>query len=371
MTERTGLTTVRCDAAVIGAGPSGATAAYHLASSGLDVALVDRAAFPRDKVCGDLLGESALIELSRLRMHPTAIWPTSATPVSHWRATGISGGTRSGSFASSYADHGTTYVVQRTEFDDGLRRRALDAGARWFAPYLCQELLSDISGSAVAVCAGPERTVLRIEARAIICACGAGRLPWLLPTESHFTHLLVAARSYYNGIELAEETEEIFYRECYPAHYIWLFPLHKGVTNVGIVLPLASLRRTRLPLRTALRQALMESPALASFLAGAREIAGVQGALIRTGLDRGRVIDGRVAYVGDAAGMADPLTGEGIGPAMVSGRLAAEAVTAVSASRMRPDALRSYEAAIWQYDQDLLAKARDIYASRERLLALL
>ncbi len=119
-----------CDVAVVGAGPAGATAAFHLARGGLDVMLIDRASFPRDKVCGDLLGADALEELAQLGVDPAKEWPGRTRTAKRWREEGPDGEVKEG-VENFGAGRTTVHFVRRSDFDDTLRRLALSAGARW------------------------------------------------------------------------------------------------------------------------------------------------------------------------------------------------------------------------------------------------
>ena len=122
------------DVVVVGAGPAGSTAAYHLAQAGIDVLLLEKAEFPREKVCGDGLTPRAVRQLLRMGIDtsPEAGWL-------HNRGLRIIGGGMRLQLPwpdlATYPDYGL--VRPRTDFDELLARTAQKAGARWSAAWWC------------------------------------------------------------------------------------------------------------------------------------------------------------------------------------------------------------------------------------------
>ena len=314
------------DAVVVGAGPAGSIAALVLARGGARVALADKAAFPRDKACGDLIGPRGVQVLADL-----GVAVPDAGHGSDLLAVGPSGHrSRLPAFPGrSYPGHGI--VVPRVAFDNALREAALAAGA------------VGVRARVTAVENGQDRTVRavladgqRLAGDVIIGADGA------LSTVARLTGMLdpaaalwgFAVRAYVPGevpLPLLVLLESAPWR-IYPG-YGWLFPGADGQANVGIGIGMGGTRHSA-PLRGDLRPAAEPGPVIGGWL--------------RMGGSGTPAAAGNVLLVGDAAGLINPLQGEGIAPAMISARLAAEAVLA-DRCRAGPAYTRALHAAFGHY----------------------
>ena len=308
------------DAVVVGAGPAGSVAALVLARGGARVALVDKASFPRDKACGDLVGPRGVQVLAEL-----GVRVPDAGQGSDLLAVGPSGrASKLPAFPGrSYADHGV--VVPRLVFDNALREAAVSAGA---VPVQARITAVDADGDGTvrAVIAGDGR---RLAADVIIGADGAlsplARLTGMLDPDTALWGF--AIRAYLPAevpLPLLVLLDASPWR-IYPG-YGWLFPGADGQANVGIGVGLGTTRR-QAPLRGDLAR-------FCALLAGRGDIGPgvtpgpVTGGWLRMGGTGTPAAAGNVLLAGDAAGLINPLQGEGIAPGMVSARLAAEAVLA-------------------------------------------
>jgi len=327
------------DAVVVGAGPAGSIAALVLARGGARVALADKAAFPRDKACGDLIGPRGVQVLADL-----GLTVPDAGHGSDLLAVGPSGRrSRLPAFTGrSYPGHGI--VVPRVAFDNALRKAALAAGA------------VGVRARITAVDKGPDgtaRAVLadgqRLAGDVIIGADGA------LSTVARLTGMLdsaaalwgFAVRAYVPGevpLPLLVLLESAPWR-IYPG-YGWLFPGADGQANVGIGIGMGGTRHSA-PLRGDLDR-FTELLRSRGDLRPNADIGPVVGGWLRMGGTGTPAAAGNVLLVGDAAGLINPLQGEGIAPAMISARLAAEAVLA-DPCRAGPAYTRALDAAFGHY----------------------
>jgi geranylgeranyl reductase family protein len=293
-----------CDVLVVGAGPAGSVAAYRLAEAGCRVILVDAGAFPREKACGGGLQQRALAYL-----------PRDAREVfkSSLRKTNFSFAL--GDRFSKTSNSPLVYGVLRTEFDELLLRDAADMGVA------VREKVRVVSAEVQPGFALAHTSAGDVRARYIVGADGAnsvvGRL--LNSRENFFWQVAL-----YCEIPLPRIRERTLSQEAMrvdlgtlPAGYGWLFP--KGETvNVGVGGPLAMARN----LRSYFRAFLRSEHLLDDFTPAAH----ISGHLLPTMTERTTVAGASAVLVGDAAGLVEPLTGEGISHACQSGELAARSI---------------------------------------------
>ena len=308
----------RFDVVVVGAGPAGSTAALVLARSGARVALADKAAFPRDKACGDLVGPRGVQVLADLGLRVP-----DAGRGSDLLAVGPSGRrSRLPAFTGrTYPGHGI--IVPRLTLDHALREAALEAGA---VPVRARITAVEAGGDG-RVDAVISSDGQRLAGEVIIAADGAlspvARLAGMLDPQTALWGF--AIRAYVPAevpLPLLVLLDASPWR-IYPG-YGWLFPGENGQANVGIGVGLGNSRR-QAPLRGDLARLVAMLGQHGDLGRDARP-GPVMGGWLRMGGTGTPSAAGNVLLAGDAAGLINPLQGEGIGPAMVSARLAAEAV---------------------------------------------
>jgi len=286
----------RYDVIVVGAGPAGSTTAYRLARAGARVCLLDRARFPRDKPCGGGLTLRAVREL-----------PFSVDPVVEDRVDTLELGLRYGRRWSSRAEGPLVLMTQRRRLDAFLAERAVAAGAE----FRDSVKVTDVD-PAGAVKVGGER----LEAEVVVGADGANgvtarslapqalELGVALEGNVGYSHV---SRERFGGRAVVE-------LGVVPGGYAWVFPKGDHV-NVGVGGWQSEGPR--------LRERLSELCAAFEIdEANVRDLRGHR--LPMRGASR-RPVQTRVLLVGDAAGLVDPLSGDGMYEAFLSGGLAAEA----------------------------------------------
>ncbi|HEX2062816.1 MAG TPA: geranylgeranyl reductase family protein [Acidimicrobiales bacterium] len=317
------------DVAVVGGGPAGAAAAITLARAGRDVVLVDKANFPRDKACGDGLTTSALRRLEALGLGPETV--TSWKEVAHvWlrsptgRLVDLPMPEGQGAFA---------VVARRFDLDAALLDVARGAGVKVHDGHGLlgaglepgsESVVLDVDGL------GPLRARYAIGADGMWSplrkALGPAEEPGYLG-EWH------AFRQYFGRVaEPAASAMWVWFDADLLPGYAWSFPLPGGRANVGFGIQ----RRPGRPTRAMKQQwlELLERPHLRQVLGpdaspeASHKAWPIPARVERTAL---WAAGGRVLFVGDAARATDPMTGEGIGQALETGMLAAEAVLAAGA----------------------------------------
>ncbi|EIV94182.1 geranylgeranyl reductase family protein [Frankia sp. QA3] len=328
-----GGSTTDADVIVVGAGPGGSSAAYHLASTGLDVLLVEKTTFPREKVCGDGLTPRAVRSLVEMGID--------TSPAAGWaRNRGlriVGGGVRMElpwPDLASWPDYGL--VRPRLDFDDLLARHAVKAGARLQeGTAVTGPLLDERTGRVVGVLArtGPDREPVTYRAPLVIAADGnSARIALALGIRRREDRPLgVAVRRYYRS-PLTNDDHLESHLELWEGRprqsrllpgYGWIFGVGDGTSNVGLGLLNTTDAFQNTNYTDLLRRWLAALPPEWGFTED-NAIGPVRGSALPMGFNRTPHYRDGVLLVGDAGGMVNPFNGEGIAYALESGRYAAE-----------------------------------------------
>jgi geranylgeranyl reductase family protein len=348
------------DIIVVGAGPAGASTAIHLRRAGLDVVLLESKGFPRDKVCGDFVGPFAMMELQRLGF---ANRPLDVHANCVRRASLFLDGEEliCRALPAGPGLSGVGRVVRRVQLDRWLAETAVRAGATLREGSTVTEVGSDDDGSSVTVRAAGARRALR--ARVVVAADGSNsRIARSLRGGATRTdRRITAVRAYYTDVEGPVDRADLYFAERSFPGYAWVFPTAEGAANVGVGMLFNTVPRASQHLRELLLELVGTDPALRTRLAGARLDDRIVAWPLAT-FDPGQpIVADRLLLVGDAAGLINPLNGEGIQYALLSGRWAAEAVAAgVDRGSCSARELASYTARVHEHMRYDMALAQMI-----------
>lgn len=331
MTAPSPLLPAHCDVLVVGAGPAGSACAQWLARAGVDVVQVDQQVFPRDKICGDGLIPDAHHALERLGVLQEVM--ALAQPVAHVGCIGPRGG--------RVDVPGRLAVLPRRQLDHILQRAAERAGVRFFAPWRFEAPLLDGTGEAARVAGARLRApggeqVHELRARWVVLATGAA--PKALQAagvcERH-TPSGIALRGYVKNEAMATRIRalEVVWHKRLRQGYGWIFPCRDGVFNIGVGLAhshdqAADGRGSMqdVNLREMFAAFTEVHPHAAQLMAGGTVVGELKGAPLRCSLEGARWSRPGLLVTGEAAGSTYAFTGEGIGKAMETGLLAADAL---------------------------------------------
>jgi menaquinone-9 beta-reductase len=326
------------DVLVVGAGPAGIAAAIHLHDAGRHVLVVDKAVFPRDKCCGDGLTTLALRELEMLGLRPDAVdgwfdvdgaWLRSPDGREVHVPLPVDG---------CYAA-----VAPRFDLDHALVRLARDHGVEVLDGHPFRSI--DTSHHDVVTVGLDDAATVR--ARYVVAADGM----WSPVRKAVGASLdgyrgeWHAFRQYASNVTgpAAERLIVWFEADLLPG-YAWSFPLPGNRANIGF--GVLRDRERRVQDMADLWRDLLRRPHVVEALGDGVVLEGRHTAWpIPARIDELQLASGRVLFVGDAAAATDVMTGEGIGQALLTGRLAAAAIDAAGA--LQPAvAAETYEASV-------------------------
>lgn len=344
------------DTCIIGAGPGGATAAITLARMGKPSVLVDKAIFPRDKICGDALS-GKVVEVFR-KLDPSLVDRIAAEPshLGSWGVTFVAPNTKA--LRVPFRQHfdkdqeqAPGFIAKRLDFDNFLveecrRYPEIDLregvaltefrreGDRW--------VLSDKAGNTV------------ISARMVIVADGAhSRFAKVVHGQQvEPKHYCAGLRAYYKGVQGmdADNFIELHFLKDFLPGYFWIFPLPNGMANVGVGMRTDKVSQRKVNLKARMFEIIEKYPELKDRFAGAELQGKVQGFGLPLGSRKRRISGEGYLLIGDAGSLIDPFTGEGIGNALYSGYFAAHQV-------QRSQASGDFSAAALRvYDQEVYAR---------------
>jgi geranylgeranyl reductase family protein len=328
------------DVIVVGAGPAGSGVATYLARSGLDVLVLEKTAFPREKVCGDGLTPRAVKELASLGV---------ATPQDQgWirnKGLRIIGGGHTLQLPwpdlAAFPDYGL--VRPRRDFDEILARTAQAAGAKLQERVsVTGPVLDERSGRIVGVIARPvddegRRAGEDVTYRAplVVAADGvSGRLALSMGIRKRDDRPMgVAVRTYFRSPRHDDDWLESWLelwdgepgRSRLLPGYGWIFGVGDGTSNVGLGILNSSAAFGNVDYRDLLRRWVATMPPEWGYT-DENMTSPIRGAALPMGFNRTPHYGRGLMLVGDAGGMVNPFNGEGIAYALQSGRMAAEVI---------------------------------------------
>ena len=333
------------DVIIIGAGPAGCTCALALKKSGLKILLLDKCAFPRDKICGDAIPGNALKTLQSVSRYHYQKFLDFAEK----------------SFISKsylYLNNkpkvvlnwqNESYTCQRIHFDNFL----LNAVKHDAVVDVIEDFKIDyIENNQKSVFAGNKAKSIIYEASMIV-ACDGGNSfvsRTLSADASSIKNGLFAVRSLYSNVEnLDIDASEIYTLKKYMPGYFWVFPLPNNTANIGFGMQLNALHKRKININEAFYDFIEQSDILKQKLKNSYQLTKLKGGYLPLHFKNKKLCGNRFILCGDAAALINPTSGDGIGNAMTSGKIAAEhIINAFKNKIFSPYTLCNYESAIYK-----------------------
>lgn len=317
---------ISCEVLIVGAGPAGVACALKLAEAGKKVYLLDKAQFPRDKICGDALSADVMNQLHQLPLRQpfeqaAAVPKTGCRGVTMVAPNGIPLNIPFHAPAGRVADTG--YICRRTDFDNWLLQSVREQPLiRLKEEEKVTRILRNNQGWNVETNNNHYTTSL------LIGADGANSVVArvLQHRQINAHHYCAGLRRYYenvSGFTPGKPYIELHFMNQLLPGYFWIFPLPGNRANVGLGMLSSAINRKKVNLKTELDRIISSHPAIAPRFSDATALEPVRGFGLPIGSKRRNLSGDHYLLLGDAAGLIDPFSGEGIGNAIRSGRVAA------------------------------------------------
>ena len=322
---------IETDVCIIGAGPGGAATALRLAQLGIPSVLIDKATFPRDKVCGDGMTGRTVAILNRIDPEIVNTLAKSPMQADSWGVTFSMDNKRDFPvpFRKDYKrgeDATPCFVAKRIDFDNHLIEMVKKKPLVQLFEGKSIEKHEYTEGVGWTV--SDKKGAFQVKAKILIVANGP-----LSPFVRHVANIKVdpkhnagAVRAYYKNVKGCHKDNfiELHFLKDYLPDYFWIFPLPNGEANVGFGMLTETISSRKVNLEKSLMEIIKTRPGIKERFEDAELDGKIVGFPLPLGSKRHQLSGDGYMLVGDAASLVDPLTGEGIGNAVYSGYIAAD-----------------------------------------------
>lgn len=331
------------DVIICGAGPAGSTCALALADSGLRVAVLEKNNFPRDKTCGDAVAAYVPKVLATINSSLIRSLEDFKEKVSVNTCRIVAPNQK----ALDLRFNQTGFISRRIDWDNFLFEKA---SAQTNTAFFLNHTIRDvrITSDKATVTAGDTE----FKGRLVIGCDGAHSVlnRKITGTRPDPDHHCGAVRAYYTNVsDIPDHTFEIHLVKDILPGYFWIFPVKNNLANVGLGVLSSAISKRKMDLRSSLQKVVEEIPYISDRFKNAERIGKIEGFGLPLGSRKVPMSGDRFMLCGDAASLIDPLSGEGIGQAIVSGRYAGwQAKKCFEENNFSAGFMRQYDAQVYQ-----------------------
>src|SRR3989338_5542898 len=333
------------DVIIVGCGPAGSSCAQFLARGGAKVLMIDKAKFPRDKTCGDAISGKSSSILRELDLEKEI----ESRP--HAKIFGVTLSFPNGSIveipiAKRRGQQGYGYCCRRMVFDN-LMFEAAKKSASVVQQFQVTELIMEenkvvgVKGTDLA-----NNKQKEFHAKVVVGADGALSIvaKKLGVDEVDPNHYVSATRVYYKNVKGVSDKIEIHFVEDIMPGYFWIFPLENGYANVGVGMLFSQIKKRSISLKDATFDIIKNNQRFKERFKDAQIAEDIRAWTLPLGSKHRKSAFAGAVLIGDAASLIDPFSGEGVGNALTSGKIAAETILeAIAANDFSEAFLQRYE----------------------------
>lgn len=314
------------DVIIVGAGPAGCACAYQLSGKGLKIAVVEKGAFPKDKICGDGLSPDVLNQLKTMGLQ---LYKTFESDLEKCHSEGIrivapNASTTDISLLQFSEDTTPLYISKRIDFDQFLYDQIKNLPD---VDIFLNHPVVEIQYEEDSVCIKTDARTFN--GQMVLGADGAHSRVKKHLSNNKFEkqHHYAGLRQYFENVDgLFQNYIELhFYDDLLPG-YFWIFPLADNRANVGVIMLSDDISKYKINLKEKLKELINHHPELSKRFSKAKPLENIKGFGLPIGSKKRALSGDRFLLLGDAADLIFPFTGEGIVNAIRCGRVAAEHV---------------------------------------------
>ncbi len=330
-----------CDVLITGGGPAGSGLAFHLASKGVKVMVVEAAKFPRDKICGDGISPIALAELDKMGITQTKKF----TAANEIKQVGLFLKEDQVYINLSKPDHLPFHarIIPRIELDTWIYEAAKKAGAVYLES--TRVLKYSITPNAALVTVKTGKEIKVIKAKLLVGADGssstiARQFHERKPKEDY---QLLGLRAYYENVNGPTDRVDIYFSEGGFPGIFWMFPKGKKGANVGMAMISQTFPQKPPHIKNLLSEHIATHPEIAKRIGKGKLTGKMDGWPITFFNAKQKLVADRIMLIGEAAGLINPLSGDGIQYALLSSRWASDAIIqSLETDDFSEESLQSY-----------------------------